>query len=267
MHHAEAKALETRHVEYSPELWAALRHTFSEGRQKYYLDRAWEDAKGAFELHQWNTQLSESLYVVLQGFQIVLRNRLDREITKYYKGRFGETKSYEDRDVAEWRKLWCFTLNPGEKDTCTDVWSQIRQAKKKLKDDEVKKPATTTFKEPGPHDNFVAAANFGLWVQLLHEQYGNTLWSGVLRKAFPNSTDRDHLYRVADRARDVRNSIMHYEPIFEKHLPELHEKILEYMHSWCPETADMVARMSRFKDVWDDSPNCWRELQSLPPSL
>jgi hypothetical protein len=45
--------------------------------------------------------------------------------------------------------------------------------------------------------------------------------------------------------------VMHYEPVLEKGLPDLHGGILKYLRSWCPKTADMVASTSRFEKVWN----------------
>jgi hypothetical protein len=245
-----------QYPEYSDELWAALQRTFSQGRQQYYLNRASHDCRRAFELHEWNTRLSESLYAPLQAFQIVLRNSLDTKITEWHK-KDGIAEEWYDSAVADWRTRWCPTpLERG--DTCVDLSSHVKQAKKKLKEDQGRNAAGTTFQEPEPHDNFVAAANFGLWVVLLHEHYASTLWKKVLCHGFPDSTNRRELYDFAGKTRDVRNSVMHYEPVFEKGLPELHDGILRHLGSWCPKTADLVAKTSHFKRVWAAPPSWWK---------
>jgi hypothetical protein len=244
-----------QYPEYSDELWKALQRTFSRGRQQYYLIRASNDPRRAFELHQWNTRLSESLYVSLQAFQIVLRNALDAKVTEWHKKNQIANEWYDS--AVDWRGRWCETPQLRRGDTCLDISSQIAQAKRKLEDDKVPGVASKTFQEQEPHDNFVAAANFGLWVLLLHEHYESTLWKNVLCHAFPDSTDRGELYEFATKTRDVRNSVMHYEPVFEKDIPELHNRILKYLTSWCPKTGDMVAKASRFQDVWKDAPDWW----------
>lgn len=262
MLHAATNRIEENNPEYTTALWAALQRTFSAGRLEYYLSRASNDAKKAFELHQWNTRLSESLYVPLQAFEITLRNVLDTTITEYYKRHFGNGDWYDIRALQEWRDLWCSTPHlKKEDDACHGFWSKICQAKKKLKDDVKQKPSSVTFTEPKPHDRFVAASNFGLWVQLLDGHYADKLWDGVLKKAFPHSTSRDDLLKVAEKANDVRNWVMHYEPVIEEDLGDLYNGMLSYIRSSCPETADMVVRTSRFKSVWECPPSCWKPVQ------
>src|SRR5437660_8724258 len=76
--------------EYSLGLWRALERTLSKGRLTYYLDLVEQktgqkdEKQKAFELHGWNTLLSESLYMPLQGFEITLRNVMDECIPAHY---------------------------------------------------------------------------------------------------------------------------------------------------------------------------------------
>lgn len=252
MQHGQAKALETQRVEYSKELWEALRQTFSEGRQKYYLDRALQSAKGAFELHQWNTELSESLYVPLQAFEIALRNRLDRAMTKHYTDNHIECEWYEDV-LEQWRDRWCATpAKRKEEDHCyRRIGKMISEAKRNAQRDIKRRQEAlpVTFTETGFRDVFIAATEFGLWVHLL-DKHLEKLWNGVLSEAFPQGTDRHQLYEFANRVRRLRNRVTHYEPVFEEPLLELHQKMLAYIHSWSDETGKWVSKTSRFEEVW-----------------
>src|ERR1700743_3819768 len=94
--------------------WEAL----PRGRLNYYLQLSQQDEKKALQLHEWNTQLSESLYVPLQAFEITLRNILDVPISEHHEKQFGTKAWYESQPGrADHLKQWCQTLG---KHGCTE---------------------------------------------------------------------------------------------------------------------------------------------------
>jgi hypothetical protein len=60
-----------------PALRAKLRESLSEPRFKRYIDAATNDELLAIQLYQWNSKLSQSLYIYLQIWEVCLRNRIN----------------------------------------------------------------------------------------------------------------------------------------------------------------------------------------------
>jgi hypothetical protein len=49
-----------------------------------YLDLAGGDLTTAIRLYRWNALLAQSLYVYVQGWEVCLRNKLDRFLSNRY---------------------------------------------------------------------------------------------------------------------------------------------------------------------------------------
>jgi hypothetical protein len=248
--------------EYSLDLWSALERTLSKGRLTYYLDlveekmgRAGgtEDLKRqrAFELHHWNTKLSESLYLPLQVFEITLRNRIDGSISAYHKKHFGTREWYQD---ARWPSTWCTATDRNGKPYVNRTIDAIERA---LHDSQ----KTKWLRHSTAHSHFVAATMLGFWVDFLSPEYEH-LWTEILQSAFWQGANRVELHRLARQTNDIRNRMAHYEPIIVKRkndleLDQLHEKILRYIKALCEETSDWVRRTSSFETAWDTRPHWW----------
>lgn len=61
---------------------------------------------------------------------------------------------------------------------------------------------------------------FGFWRNLLSARYERTLWTPVLRHAFPNLAPqrRVDVAKPVERLNHLRNRIAHYEPIYPRRL-------------------------------------------------
>jgi hypothetical protein len=233
--------------EYSLGLWRALERTLSKGRLNYYLDLAEQktgkknEKQKAFELHCWNTLLSESLYVPLQGFEITLRNAMDECISAYYEKQARTTEWYQDK---KWLKTWCAARDRGG-------IGRARGDSEKME----------WLTRSTAHSHFVAATMLGLWVNLLSADY-ERFWEEVLKNAFWQGTDREKLYMLARQCNDIRNRVAHYEPVMIKRLDDLeldqlHDEVVRFIGSVCPETSNWVRRSSRFEDAWKAKPAWW----------
>ena len=233
--------------EYSPDLWSALERTLSKGRLTYYQDLV-EQKTGerrekpkAFALHWWNTQLSESLYLPLQVFEITLRNAMDERISASYAREAGTTEWYRDK---EWLKTWLVARDRGgigraEHDSRKMNW----------------------LTNSTPHDHFIAATMLGLWVNLLGPEY-ELFGEKVLKNALGGSAGRGRLYKLARQSNDIRNRVAHYEPVITKapedlELDRLHEEILDFIKCVCPETSNWVRQSHEFEKVWKAKPAWW----------
>jgi hypothetical protein len=236
--------------EYSPSLWTALERTLSKGRLIYYRDLAREkthpkseedEKQDAFQLLIWNTQLSESLYLPLQVFEITLRNRMDTRISACYTQQAGTTEWYKD---AAWLKTWFAADDRG------DITAAFKSGK------------TDRLDHSTDHDHSIAATTLGFWVNLLNRKYGR-FWSEVLEKAFWPGVNRDALYKLASKCNYIRNQMAHYEPVINKRRPlelvQLHKDILHFISRACPQTGNWVRENSqgRFDNAWKAKPGCW----------
>jgi Abi-like protein len=240
-------------AKFDPQLWKALHKTFSRGRLNYYLGRTEQNPERAFWLLQWNTLLSESLYVPLQAFEIALRNALDEQIRAYHLEKYKTEAWYGNGDeTLKWLKQWC--NQPSHDENCTENERRaVKLAKKYLTE---RRP----FPIPVTHANFVASTSFGLWVSFLSRHYTD-LWNKALHKAFRKPPAREFLWSVASQANRVRNRVAHYEPVVVKDnfaLDELHKHLLYFLGLLCPETAGWIRVNSRFQEVWEIKEPWWR---------
>lgn len=233
-------------VHYKPEFWIALRQAFSDGRLSYYEKLANGSRERAFDLHQWNTRLCETLHTPLQAFEIVLRNTIDAKLTQSY----GRRDWYAD---TKWLRRWCDDEECAQK-TEDDIQAAIRSARKD---------------GPLSHDNFIAATSLGLWVRFLDDGYSR-LWEQVLRAAFSGAPERKRLWRNADLARRVRNRVAHYQPVVGKErgadmsLDKLRAAIIESIRLVSPAIADWVAVSSAsFCHAWTARPQWWNPDRKL----
>jgi hypothetical protein len=67
-----------------PELIHAFHASMSAPRISRYLDLAGGDRTTAIRLYRWNALLAQSLHVYVQGWEVCLRNKLDRFLSNRY---------------------------------------------------------------------------------------------------------------------------------------------------------------------------------------
>jgi len=175
-----------------------------------------------FSRYLWNTALSESLYCVLQGLEVTLRNSIHDSITRY----LGREDWFE------------FILLESERKTLERVKERLKGQKKPL--------------EMG---QLVASSNFGFWVRLFNRPYENILWPDLLADVLPSMPRRirprkiilDRLYSI----RRLRNRVFHFEPIWHwQSLNKQHDEIVETIAWINPSTAGFVRITDRFPETY-----------------
>ena len=167
-------------------------------------------------LYERNAALSESLYGVLSGLEIALRNSAHRVLAPG----LGRPDWYDGGGL------------------------QIEQARAL---ELAKRQLLREGKPPAP-SRIVAALPFGFWTGLLGPKYSD-LWRDHLVKAFPHRTlQRDQAHERLDSIRKLRNRVAHYEPILNRALRRDFNRILDAISWMCPVTARWVRAQSTFPE-------------------
>lgn len=191
--------------EYSGTNLGELERTLSADRLQPYQQSVGGDRERAVRLYEQNTHLAESLYGVLQGLEVALRNTIHTQLV----AAFG---------LAKWWEV--MKLEP-EQD------SMLRKAMETLK------------REGKPLDagRIVAELAFGFWTGLTSAKY-EALWRDHLVKIVPHRTvQRGEVHDRLNSIRKLRNRMAHHEPILQRPASEVcqpdirHDCLAEPYHS------------------------------------
>lgn len=210
----------------------SLLGAISEPRFERYLEQAGDkDAQGSLACYLWNTLLSESLYPVLQGVEVTLRNSIHKAASE----KFGSTG---------W--LDSVLVDPEKR--------QLESAREKLQN---------RNKDTGP-DNLMSELNFGFWAGLFHHRYEGIFWPQMLRAVFPyiprELRTQRRIFQRLRRTRHLRNRVFHYEPIWDwDNLDGYHREILDLIRWINPDMAEMVGLADRFPEVYAQGPEVWQD--------
>jgi hypothetical protein len=203
--------------EYSPVNLSEIERTLSADRLRPYRESVGGDDEAAIRLYEQNTLLAESLYSVLQGLEIPLRNTIHAQLASDY-GR------------AEWYDT--LKLEPEQS-------AMLRKAKDSL------------VKEGKLLDagRVVAELSFGFWTGLTGPKY-DVLWRDHLVKIFPRRpVQRVEVQTRLNSIRKLRNRIAHHEPIlFSGRLQKYVNQIFDTISWMSPVTARWVRSNSSFDD-------------------
>jgi len=146
----------------------------------------------AVRLYERNLAISGALYEALRILEVVLCNGLSTQLAVHHGTLAG--KWYDDP---------------------LGVLSTLAQD-----DIVVARHRVRKLRRPETAGRVVAELNFGFWKFLLAKRYEATLWTGYLRRAFPNlqPQKRAVAYRALDELHTLRNRIAHHEPIHSRDL-------------------------------------------------
>ena len=149
---------------YSAQFLLSIERTVTRARLSRYLTASSQNITQAVQLYEYNIQLSEALYGVLHGLEVMVRNAAHHALSAGY----GLPGWY---DRVSFNPYW--------------DWAGV------LKD--AKNKAGGSKAAPG---KVVAELTFGFWVDLCSKRNNNNLWvHRKLAAAFPNagiSRDRIH---------------------------------------------------------------------------
>ncbi len=197
----------------------------SEKRFKSYLDRCNGDEIAAVAYYEANVAISEASYVCQQALEVVLRNKVHVALTNMY-----ETDAWYD----EWI----------DNEEYIDLSAKIKDAKNTLK----------RQKKTIIPSRMIPEFTLGFWVQLFNAEYQMELWK-PLRNIFvnlPKDQKQRHVVSAAlNKARNFRNRIFHYEPMFwnPQAAFENHQNIKDILFWLDKEFLDWTENQSRFNDT------------------
>jgi hypothetical protein len=172
-------------------------------RAQFYIDKATESGKQPFEVYQSNINLSENFYASLHYFEIILRNKIAKHISKKWKNWFELGSDFVKH-----------TLDLGQKNQLEVVQYRLSALQKDISEDAV-----------------ISELSLGFWTSLMDKKYAQTIWGQNKAKfIFPNlkKIDPGQISTDLDRVRRFRNRIFHYEQI----LTYDHEKMRDILYNY-----------------------------------
>ena len=223
-----------KEFEYTDRVLRNLAKGISAERLAPYYVQARKDLWVAIRLYERNTRLSEALYGVVQGLEILLRNAIHTKLTE----RLGREDWYEALQLVEAER------------------NEIEKAKKAIGD-------RLSKATPG---KVVAELNFGFWVRLFSGQYEKELWVKHLRLIFAPSMQRKPLHDRLMQIKTLRNRIAHHETLIRRDLPQDYADILEAIGWISPTTKAWVKSTNCFETRYAERlPKRTKVLADSPP--
>lgn len=169
--------------------------TLSTARFSTYLEAKQECSQAAFNLYQWNLQVSSAMLAPLHVFEVTLRNALSEALEEIHGERW------------PWSEGFLRSLpNPPR------GYSQEKDLRQTARNHD------TTGK-------VIADLKFAFWDKILAKRFGAPIWKNKLRTVFPNAPRelsgdnlRKEIQLYTNDIRKLRNRIAHHEPIFQRQL-------------------------------------------------
>ena len=175
-----------------PELVKSMKDSLSAPRFGRYLASCDGDEAQAIRLYQWNSLISQSLYVYIQCWEICLRNKLNNFLCWKY----NQAWPYDERRAVRNLKF---------------------DDQRRLRDCRLRQEASRHI-SPAPTNVIVADLSAGFWVSLLSSKYEIPYsWRYNLPRIFPNdsSLDRPAAWEICDNTLTLRNRMAHHEPLYD----------------------------------------------------
>jgi len=205
---------ESRKFVYTAEQIARLERSLSPERLAPYVTLAGNNRVAAIRLYERNTALSESLYGLLQGLEVAVRNAMHETL----KTALGRADWYDHVPLYH-------------------LQSTLNHAKQKLTEN-------GKAHDPG---RMVAELSFGFWTSLTGPKFAAGLWNPYLHRAFAHKKlRRKEAHPRLDRIRKLRNRVAHHEPILNRNLQRDFVDILDTIDWICPDTRLWVEETSSF---------------------
>lgn len=175
------------------------------------------DMNDALALYRWNIAVSEALFVPLHWVEVATRNAIHAQLSLHFS-----------------RTDW-WAVAPLDQDGLRKVAG-------------AKRGALRFGARSAPDDRIVAELNMGFWVSLLSNRYHRTLWVPCLHRVFPGRR-RNLVHRDYQECRDLRNRVMHHEPVYRRDLHADHARLHRLVGELCAEALYAMAEQDRLPDV------------------
>ena len=204
--------------------------TISKMRLKRYLRVTKNNNQDAIKLYFWNTELSQSLYLSLQCWEIALRNK----INNYLCTKFQRNWPYD-------RKLY----------NILDNWERKKLEETKDRQKHKRRDTLQT-------DHIVADLSLGFWIALLGKKYTQPFgWHTNMHVhlfTYGENLSPNFIRQKSAQLLILRNRVAHHEPIFHLNLPPQRAALGALMKSLCPITHGYVEKACSFDGVWHNRP-------------
>ncbi len=205
---------------------AGLRARLAPERFDKYIATAAGDRAAALRLYEWNIDVSAAMHSTIGQLEILLRNALDVQLTRFHALTVGGT-------LAWW--------NDPQMPLRPQLVDQLRTARQRARRGGV----------PETQGKVIAELTFAFWRFLLDASHSATLWAPALRHAFPHLRPRvrTEVYDRLERLNGLRNRTAHHEPIHHLPLEERWHDILAVAGWIDPTTATWIWSTSRVPDA------------------
>lgn len=214
-----------------PSIVKSMKDSLSSPRFNTYLSLADNDEEYALALYQWNSLLSQSLYVYIQSWEICLRNKVDAFLRWKYNGG------------------WPY-------DTQRAVRNLNGSDRKRLRET-IERQESQRGHSPISSDAIVADLSAGFWVSQLSNSYNVPYtWQHNLKRIFPHDSalDRRGAWEICDAVLTLRNRIAHHEPILKLPLEDQYRDLQRIVSAMCPGTFAFANANCTFRHVFNNRP-------------
>lgn len=211
------------------DLESALSDLLTRARLSSYLEVT-PSLSGALELYEWNMRAAASILELTGMVEVVTRNALDRQLTRWAAG----------RGVPDWPDH--APLDP-----------RGRQDLRAASDRAGRASALPS------RGRVIAELSFGFWRYLVSSRYHASLWVPSLHRAFPSGPAdlRARRREVEQRMRGlhvVRNRAAHHEPIHRRDLERDRTDAIDLLGWVDPVAATWAERTSSLRGVLEQRP-------------
>lgn len=210
-----------------PEDYSSLLPLITSERLVSYLRAADGNVTAAFALYEWNMRAAASVMELTSMVEVLVRNALDRELTRW---------ANERRGGAHW----------------PDVVPLDQQGRADIR--KARDRATRQGRRPEVHGRVVAELPLGFWRYLVESRYLTALWVPATHRAFPHGREdlRERQRDVAFRMQQlnfVRNRAAHHEPIHARDLSRDLQMARDLAGWISPAAARWVSRTSTLSET------------------
>lgn len=215
----------------SPEIVNSMKASLSAPRFSRYLSECGGNEEHALRLYQWNSLVSQSLYVYMQSWEVCLRNKLN--------------------DFLCWKynASWPYDASRAVRNLKSDDQRRLTETIRRQQQARGVQPVSTNI--------IVADLSAGFWVSLLSSKYDVPYkWRYNLSRVFPHdkSLDRAAAWEICDGTLNLRNRIAHHEPIFHLPLVSHYRDIQRVVAAMCPGTYAFADANCTFRHVLSHRP-------------
>jgi hypothetical protein len=199
-----------------------LRRKISSERLSPYLFQSAGNLELALRLYKWNTTISESLYGIMQGYEVVLRN-----------------VSHEKLSTGLANEDWwtVASLRDRERDDIQDAEENLRRRG-----------------VPISAGRIVAELNLAFWTNLYSNFYEQQFWVKHLRTVFPARMDRKRLHERLESVKLLRNRLAHHETLIRRSVERDHLELLEAIAWMSPNFKSWIAEGDLFHERFAGRP-------------